>query len=113
MARAVGADTAAGVATCRAVPVRTCEAGVQACRHDVAVQTLTLTLTLARRPRAVRAGGCRAGGSLYHMGEVVGQGQQGDGPQVAPQDAAQGIHGERASAGGLEHKEARARAERL
>ena len=47
------------------------------------------------------------------MGEVVGQGQQGDGPQVAPQDAAQGIHGERASAGGLEHKEARARAERL
>ena len=50
MARAVGADTAAGVATCRAVPVRTCEAGVQACRQDVAVQTLTLTL--ARRPRA-------------------------------------------------------------
>lgn len=69
MARAVGADTAAGVATCRAVPVRTCEAGVQACRQDVAVQTLTLTLTLARRPRAEGIG---AGSAESSEGGRVG-----------------------------------------
>lgn len=69
MARAVGADTAAGVATCRAVPVRTCEAGVQACRQDVAVQTLTLTLTLARRPRAEGRG---AGSAESSEGGRVG-----------------------------------------